>query len=66
MYLKKNLIDIYMDMFKQNYRMIILVIVLVILGIVSFNAWSLWYINAQKDFKAGVGMGASVGVGMPK
>ncbi len=45
---------------RQNVTLIIILILLVILGIVSFNAYSVWYVKAQNDFK----FGARVGVGM--
>nr|QBK89236.1 MAG: hypothetical protein LCMiAC02_03310 [Mimivirus LCMiAC02] len=50
---------------RQNVWLIVVVILLVILGIVSFNAYSVWYIKAQNDIKLGAAVGAGLGIDLP-
>ena len=50
---------------QQNLNIFIMVVVLVIFGIVSFNAYSVWYITAQNNIQLGVGLGGSVGLDVP-
>jgi len=50
---------------RQNATLIIILILLVILGIVSFNAYSVWYVKAQNDIKLGAAVGLGLGLDLP-
>ncbi len=50
---------------KENFNLLLVVLLLVIFGIVSFNAYSVWYVKAKDKIGAGVGMGADIGLDIP-
>ena len=50
---------------RQTFNLLVIVIILVILGIVSFNAYAAWYVNAKDKVNLGFGLGANVGLDIP-
>ena len=50
---------------KQNFNLLVIVLLLVILGIVAFNAYAVLYVKAKDRIDVGLGIGAEAGLDIP-
>ena len=50
---------------KQTFNLLLVVLLFVVIGIVSFNAYSISYIKAKDKISVGLGVGAGVELDLP-
>ncbi len=50
---------------KQTFNLLVLIIILVIFGIVSFNAYMVWTVKAKDKIAMSIDMGADVELNIP-